>query len=406
MSDWPEQTLGEVADFIRGVTYDPKDVKTSPCPGFIAVLRATNFSESGYVHGSERVYVPARGVGDDQVLRRGDALLTASTGSLTAIGKTWVVDHEVDAAFGAFLGVVRARPGVLIPGFLGVVMSSAEIRSRWRSMARGSAIKNLSGPIIRGAPIHIPPLAVQRRIVDLVGALDANITTLAAEASALQSATAALRKQLLNEADGVQVSLGSVTSFASGYAFSPDLQGRTDGKYPFLKVSDMNRPGNETEIVSAANWVDDAELSTLRAKTWPAGTVVFPKVGAALLTEKRRVLSQDSAFDNNVMGLVPGPRITSDYLFAVMQEVRLGDFAQPGAVPSINQSHLTSILVNLPSLAGQAAVTEVLSAAAVHLASAHEEASGLRAARSALLPALLSGHLEVPESYDELVGAL
>jgi len=224
-------------------------------------------------------------------------------------------------------------------------------RSRWKE-ARFNAHR-----------VALPPLDAQHRIVDLVGGLDANITALQSEADALQATGAALRTGLLHEADGIEVPLGSLVTFASGYAFSPAHQGRADGRYPFLKVSDMNRPGNETRIVSAANWVEADILATLRARTWPAGTVVFPKVGAALLTEKRRLLARDSAFDNNVMGLVPGPRITSEYLFAVMQEVRLGDFAQPGAVPSINQSHVTPIVVNLPSLAEQDAVTDVLGAA-------------------------------------------
>jgi len=62
-----------------------------------------------------------------------------------------------------------------------------------------------------------------------------------------------------------------------------NLGGRQDLPFPFIKVSDMNAEGAETVIHNAANTVDDQILKSLRARTYPAGTVIFPKVGGALL---------------------------------------------------------------------------------------------------------------------------
>lgn len=161
--------------------------------------------------------------------------------------------------------------------------------------------------------------------------------------------------------DWIEVSLGELTSFASGYSFAPSEQGISAGEFPFYKVSDMNRSGNETSMSDAENWIDQAGLSRLRAKLWPAGTVIFPKVGAALLTEKRRILSRPACFDNNVMGLVPSERLVPEFLLAVMQQVKLADVAQHGAVPSVNQGHLSGIKVLLPPLAVQRCIVDLLS---------------------------------------------
>ncbi len=69
------------------------------------------------------------------------------------------------------------------------------------------------------------------------------------------------------------------------------------------------------------------------------------------MTEKRRILSESAAFDNNVMGLVADEGlIRPRYLLAFMTTVRLGSLAQHGAVPSVNQSHLASLRIPLPSL--------------------------------------------------------
>jgi type I restriction enzyme S subunit len=66
----------------------------------------------------------------------------------------------------------------------------------------------------------------------------------------------------------------------------------------------MNRPGNEVEMRHAENYVDAADLRTLKAKTFPIGTTFFPKVGATLLTNKRRIAAVEMLVDNNVMGAV------------------------------------------------------------------------------------------------------
>lgn len=171
----------------------------------------------------------------------------------------------------------------------------------------------------------------------------------------------------------VETTLGAVTSFASGYSFPPAEQGHEDGAYPFYKVSDMNRSGNETWMSVAENWVDDEAVARMRAKVWPRGTVVFPKVGAALLTEKRRILSRPALFDNNVMGLIAGSELLPEFLFAQMQTVALGEFAQQGAVPSVNQGHVASIPITLPPLPVQRRIVDLMTHVDSHLANLRAE---------------------------------
>lgn len=154
--------------------------------------------------------------------------------------------------------------------------------------------------------------------------------------------------------------LTDLADFAGGVAFPVKEQGRSSGKYPFYKVSDMNLPGNEIVLDYAVNWIDEAQRQRLGARIWPAGTVVFPKVGAALRTEKRRLLFRPSCFDNNIMGLVPKSNVLPRFLLALMERVRLGDLAQEGAVPSINQRTIAGLEFALPPLAEQRRITDVL----------------------------------------------
>jgi len=174
--------------------------------------------------------------------------------------------------------------------------------------------------------------------------------------------------------------------------------------YPYIKCSDMNGVGQERVITEAANWIDDPTQAQLKAKILPAGTVIFPILGAALATEKRRVLGRPAAFDQNVMGLEPGPSITSDFLLAVMSEISLSRHAQRGAVPSVNQAIVAAIPFRLPPVDEQRRIDGLLVAAGDAAARSVAAATSLRSARVELLATLLSGEHAIPEAYDELMG--
>ena len=154
--------------------------------------------------------------------------------------------------------------------------------------------------------------------------------------------------------------LADIAKVLSGVAFPRVHQGSQVGMFPFFKVSDMNTRGNETELRVAANTVDDDLLQLLKAKLHPPGAVVFPKVGATLLTNKRRRLVVPSTFDNNIMGLVASG-CQPEYLYLIMQTIDFAKYVQPGAIPSINSSMVGKIRVLVPTLREQRKIAAILS---------------------------------------------
>ena len=73
--------------------------------------------------------------------------------------------------------------------------------------------------------------------------------------------------------------LKRVGRFSGGTGFPIAAQGNVGGEILFAKVSDMNRTGNEREIVAAANTVSSEVASILKARVFGPGTIIFPKVG-------------------------------------------------------------------------------------------------------------------------------
>lgn len=141
--------------------------------------------------------------------------------------------------------------------------------------------------------------------------------------------------------------LGDVCTVVNGSAFPTHLQGRHDLPHPFVKVSDMNAPGAEETIDSAANTVDDELLRTLGGRLCPTGTVVLPKVGGALMTNKKRMLGRAAAFDNNVLGVVPND-VESEWLYHWLLTVDLRTMANTQALPSIRKSEIEDLRIPMP----------------------------------------------------------
>lgn len=157
--------------------------------------------------------------------------------------------------------------------------------------------------------------------------------------------------------------LGEVAEVRSGWGFPIIHQGETQGSYPFYKVSDMNTVGNEIVMSAANHYVDDLLVKKLGISLAPVGTVIFPKIGAAVATNKKRILSLPSAYDNNVMGLVPNENVISRYLFYWMQTINLSTFANDsGALPSIRKSTVEAHLIPIPTLEIQRKIVAILDA--------------------------------------------
>lgn len=154
--------------------------------------------------------------------------------------------------------------------------------------------------------------------------------------------------------------LGEVCKFKGGSGFREELQGEKTGDYPFIKVSDMELPNNKKFITEANNWIIKKTRIAEGYNVFPSNSVVFAKVGAALLLNRRRILTRETCIDNNMMAAMP-TNINFSFLFYVLSNIDFADFVQSGAVPSINQNQMTNIRFSFPSIPEQSKIAEILS---------------------------------------------
>jgi type I restriction enzyme, S subunit len=164
--------VGDVSEQVRGVSYSKGDASEAAQDGYVPVLRAGNITETGVVF-DDLVYIPNDKVSPKQLLRSGDVLIAASSGSLDVVGKAASMLSNYEGAFGAFCKVLRPRAELVAPDYFGHFFKTAEYRRTVSSLAAGANINNLRNEHLDNLLIPLPSLPEQRRIAIILGKADA-----------------------------------------------------------------------------------------------------------------------------------------------------------------------------------------------------------------------------------------
>ena len=193
------KTLGEVCDYIRGITYN-KSAETTEVDGW-KVLRANNITlETRKLNFNEVKHVKKTiRVRENQMLRKGDILICAGSGSKEHIGKTAYIESDIDYTFGGFMGVLRLKEEKTISSrYLFHYIGSGAFTTYLGATLKSSTINNLNNGIISPFTIPVPSLRVQARIVEILDKFTQLEAELEAELEARKKQYAYYRDQLLN----------------------------------------------------------------------------------------------------------------------------------------------------------------------------------------------------------------
>ena len=151
------------------------------------------------------------------------------------------------------------------------------------------------------------------------------------------------------------VKLGEVCNLQGGNTFKVIYQGNKDNtQIPFFKVSDMNSPENSKVMTVANNYVEKTVFTQqIKATLCSRYSIVFPKVGMSIHTDKKRILGCDGGIDNNIMAVsvLDTNRLVPLFLLEVFNQfIRLGEIASNASPPSISEDNLQEIKIPLPPL--------------------------------------------------------
>ena len=143
-----------------------------------------------------------------------------------------------------------------------------------------------------------------------------------------------------------QCSIGECCTLKSGTSLPAEVENE-GGPIPYVKVGDMNYPGNERYITTSSRYVSE---ETAGKGLFEVGSVLFPKRGGAIGTNKKRMTQLPVCADLNVMGVSSNGKLLPEYLFVYFDLVDLGALADGSSVPQINNKNIAPLAICLPPM--------------------------------------------------------
>src|SRR5699024_6701840 len=119
---------------------------------------------------------------------------------------------------------------------------------------------------------------------------------------------------------------------------------------------------NKTFMKMANNYVTDQQINEKKWKVInDVPAVIFAKVGAAIMLNRKRMVIEPFLMDNNTMSYSFSNHWDTNFGKIFFQTLNLPKYAQVGALPSYNSKDIGTISVNLPSLSEQQKIGDFFS---------------------------------------------
>ena len=253
--------------------------------------------------------------------------------------------------------------------------------------------------------LSIPKVEEQRKIADFLDRETAHIELLIdSKLNIIERRQERLSAQIQTEFDVLEAPLWRlrhVCRLRNGAGFPEHLQGEPDNEIPFFKVKHLATNGLGCRLLSSDDTISRETADTLRATVFPKGTIVFAKIGAALMLARFARLGVEACIDNNCAALIPAANIDADYLLLALERSEMAAMVQPGAVPSLNTWNFLNQKIALPSRAEQKHFIERVRIIKENAASICTAILGsielLQEYRAALITASVTGQIDVNE---------
>jgi type I restriction enzyme S subunit len=179
--------------------------------------------------------------------------------------------------------------------------------------------------------------------------------------------------------------LGELVTISSGESPSK-FQFLSEG-LPYFKVEQLN---------NGSVYAEETPYFINSSKNVPAGSVIFPKRGASILSNKIRILKSDSFMDTNLMTLTCSKSLSELYLYNQLSYRGLDSVADTTSIPQINNKHIIPYRIPYPNFEEQTAIANALSDVDALINELEKLIAKKQAIKTATMQQLLTGRTRLP----------
>lgn len=191
--EWEEKKLGEVGSFVRGLSYNKKEVTSNASSTL--VIRSNNIIQDAHIDCKNNLQFVTKSPSKEQLLRKGDIAICLANGSSNLIGKSsWYAgDYSGIVTVGAFCGIYRSTSPITK-----YLVQTAKYKNSINLLKQGGngALANLYGKDILGLAFEFPSFAEQQKIASCLTEMDNLIAAQGQKVEALKEKKKGLMQQL------------------------------------------------------------------------------------------------------------------------------------------------------------------------------------------------------------------
>ncbi|MCW2501703.1 MAG: restriction endonuclease subunit [Frankiales bacterium] len=311
----------------------------------------------------------------------GDVLLSTSA----SLGEVAVVRENGVGAI-PYTGIIRFRPRDerVVPEFIPFALQSPEFKQQIAEMGVGSVMNHFGPSHLKHMTIRIPPVAQQRAIAEVLGALDDKIASNAALIETMDGLAAALTRSALSDDAATLGSIAQVTMGSSPPGTSYNTSGKGLVFYQGVTDFGVRTPSNRMWTDAPVRTVEQGDiLVSVRA---PVG--------------RTNIASEPTCVGRGLAGVrsLIGRNHTLFHLLRDIPEAWLPFQAGGTIFGSISKPQLLGVRVPTvrPDLVD--GLEEKLRSLETRVIAAIGEDVKLSELRDTLLPELMSGRLRVKDA--------
>ncbi len=185
---YPLVYLSEVADFLQGLTYSPRDIADS---GHL-VLRSSNI-QNGMLSFENCVYVDKK-VTESLQVKCDDVIMCVRNGSKSLVGKTALISKDMPMiTWGAFMMIIRSK---LNDTYVFHYLNSQMFFSQVFKDTGTATINQITKGILNECKLPLPPEEIRKKISKVLSSFDVKIQNTERFLVALLEERKALLQQL------------------------------------------------------------------------------------------------------------------------------------------------------------------------------------------------------------------
>ncbi|WP_127353906.1 restriction endonuclease subunit S [Actinacidiphila soli] len=391
-SGWPKKALSEVGELIRGRRFTKNDYVES---GLGCIHYAQIHTDFGAIVRNPLTFLAEDSRARMRLAHAGDLVIAATSENVVDVGKAvaWLGDDDVAVHDDCYI----FRHG-FDPAYVSYFFASSLFHSQKIKYVSETKVVRISGVNLSKIEIPVPPRQVQERIVEVVGAVDDQITALDAEVASLRSLLAGTRRELesvedktalvdLAEPRGIQI--GPFGSQLHAHEYTDDPSGA-----PVVMPQDLVDGQILTAKIKRVPHDVAARLSRHRLAE---GDIVFPRRGD--LSKRALVVAEQDGWlcGTGCIRFRPQDSSLSRLLAEALSGAATTEWLVSHAVGTTMLNLNTEILSNLPvaDIKGHHEIAEASLEVVEVIRRTQLQATRLREVRARLLSGLLDRAIDI-----------